>query len=105
VFSQSEILQEEVYLFERLEVETRDIMAHLKACVLVRPTEENIAHLKRELRTPKYGEYYLCMCPSNPTTKPKNSIVEVFFDLFAFGFGFFSHATSRSGDFTFGYIF
>lgn len=60
VFSQSEILQEEVYLFERIDQQQRDIMAHLKAICFLRPTDANIEHLKKELRKPKYGEYYLC---------------------------------------------
>lgn len=39
----------------------REVMAHLKAIVFIRPTIDNLAMLKKELRKPKYGEYYLCM--------------------------------------------
>jgi vacuolar protein sorting-associated protein 45 len=60
VFSQSEVLQEEVYLFEKIDGAQRDIMAHLKAVCCLRPTDTNITALKAELRKPKYGEYYLC---------------------------------------------
>jgi len=61
-YSQSEILQEEVYLFERLDTPNREVMAHLKAVCFLRPTEDNLNQLKAELRKPKYGEYYLCKC-------------------------------------------
>ena len=60
VYSQSQILQKEVYLFERLDSEGRELMAHLKAIVFVRPTPENCQLLDQELRKPKYGEYHLC---------------------------------------------
>jgi len=59
VFSQSEVLQEEVYLFERIDTPKREVMAHMKAICFLRPTSENLALLKKELRKPKYGEYYL----------------------------------------------
>lgn len=59
VYSQSEILQEEVYLFERLSDPNREVMAHLKAICFLRPTTENLNDLKRELKNPRYGEYYL----------------------------------------------
>eukprot|EP01130_Rhizamoeba_saxonica_P016526 TRINITY_DN7659_c0_g1_i1.p1 TRINITY_DN7659_c0_g1~~TRINITY_DN7659_c0_g1_i1.p1 ORF type:complete len:560 (-),score=113.59 TRINITY_DN7659_c0_g1_i1:63-1742(-) len=59
VYSQSEMLQKEVYLFECIDTENRENMAHLKAICFLRPTEENIHLLKNELRRPKYGEYYL----------------------------------------------
>lgn len=61
VYSQSEILQKEVYLFERLDsggiLET---MKHLKCIAFLRPTKENVALLSKELRNPKYGVYYIC---------------------------------------------
>jgi len=59
VFSQSQILQKEVYLFERLDVKAREKMAHLKAVCFIRPTMNNIKDLCAELRDPKYGEYHL----------------------------------------------
>ena len=60
VFSQSEILQQEVYLFELLEAPNREVMTHLKAICLLRPTPENLFLLTDELRKPKYEEYHLC---------------------------------------------
>ncbi|KAL0818543.1 hypothetical protein ABMA28_008982 [Loxostege sticticalis] len=60
VFSQSEILQKEVYLFERIDNLSKwDNMKHMKCIVFVRPTSENIALLSRELRQPKYGVYFI----------------------------------------------
>eukprot|EP01127_Copromyxa_protea_P020956 TRINITY_DN7086_c0_g1_i1.p1 TRINITY_DN7086_c0_g1~~TRINITY_DN7086_c0_g1_i1.p1 ORF type:complete len:561 (+),score=137.81 TRINITY_DN7086_c0_g1_i1:87-1769(+) len=59
VYTQSEVLQEETYLFERLDTQNREVMAHLKAICFIRPTAENINLLKKELRKPKYGEYYI----------------------------------------------
>lgn len=61
VFSQSEILQKEVYLFERIDSHSKwDNMKHMKCIVFLRPTSENIALLSRELRCPKYGVYFIC---------------------------------------------
>jgi len=59
VYSQSQILQKEVYLFERLDIKNRELMAHLKAVCFLRPTQENLGHLEAELRDPKYGEYHI----------------------------------------------
>ncbi|XP_047517667.1 vacuolar protein sorting-associated protein 45 [Pieris napi] len=60
VFSQSEILQKEVYLFERIDsVAKWDNLKHMKCIVFIRPTSENLALLCRELRCPKYGVYYV----------------------------------------------
>jgi hypothetical protein len=51
-----------VYLFEQLCDPNREVMAHLKAICFLRPTPENLNDLKRELKNPRYGEYYLCTC-------------------------------------------
>ena len=59
-FSQSEIAAREVYLFDLLENQGRDFMKHLKCLCLIRPTKQNIENLKRELKNPKYGQYYIC---------------------------------------------
>jgi vacuolar protein sorting-associated protein 45 len=59
VYAQSEILQKEVYLFERIDVGGRETMKHLKAVCFLRPTQGNIGLLCDELRSPKYGQYYL----------------------------------------------
>lgn len=39
VYTQSEILQKEVYLFERIDSQNRDSMKHLKAICFLRPTK------------------------------------------------------------------
>eukprot|EP01111_Echinosteliopsis_oligospora_P010014 TRINITY_DN3037_c0_g1_i1.p1 TRINITY_DN3037_c0_g1~~TRINITY_DN3037_c0_g1_i1.p1 ORF type:complete len:564 (-),score=165.66 TRINITY_DN3037_c0_g1_i1:98-1789(-) len=59
VYTQSQILQKEVFLFEKLDQQNRERMGHLKAVAFLRPTEENIHLLANELRSPKYGEYHL----------------------------------------------
>ena len=59
VYAQSEILQKEVFLFERIDSEGRETMKHLKAICFVRPTSKNLEYLKKELKIPKYGTYYL----------------------------------------------
>lgn len=60
VYTQSEILQKEVYLFERLDSKSSDEpMKHLKCIVFIRPTKENVSLLSNELRNPRYGTYYI----------------------------------------------
>jgi vacuolar protein sorting-associated protein 45 len=71
VFSQTEILQKEVYLFERLDTPAREKMPHVNAVVFVRPTDDNFELLKHELHEAKYGQYYLFF--SNVT---KSSLLE-----------------------------
>ncbi|XP_065509827.1 vacuolar protein sorting-associated protein 45 isoform X2 [Caloenas nicobarica] len=59
VYTQSEILQREVYLFERLDSANREPMKHLKAICFLRPTKENVEFLIQELRRPKYSIYFI----------------------------------------------
>ncbi|KJE90359.1 vacuolar protein sorting-associated protein 45 [Capsaspora owczarzaki ATCC 30864] len=59
VYSQSEILQKEVYVIDKLENAGRAAMQHLKAVIYVRPSEESVSQLVAELRAPKYGQYYI----------------------------------------------
>ncbi|XP_052280669.1 vacuolar protein sorting-associated protein 45-like [Dreissena polymorpha] len=59
VYAQSEILQKEVYLFERIESTGRETMKHLKCICFLRPTKENVDLLAQELRMSKYGQYYI----------------------------------------------
>jgi vacuolar protein sorting-associated protein 45 len=58
VFSQSEILQKDVFLFERI-TSPREAMHHLTAICFLRPTQTSIDSLASELRHPKYGQYYV----------------------------------------------
>lgn len=59
VFSQSNILEQEVFLIDTVEKPQEDRMAHLKAVYFVRPTQQNIRAICAGLRQPKYGEYHL----------------------------------------------
>lgn len=59
VYTQSEILQKEVYLFERIDSTNRETMKHLKAICFLRPTKDNLEHLIQELRRPKYSVYFI----------------------------------------------
>lgn len=42
VYAQSEILQKEVFLFERVDSHARETMKHLKAICFVRPTKVSL---------------------------------------------------------------
>lgn len=59
VQSQSQILEHEVFLVERIEAENRETMRHLNAIVFLRPTDKNFMLLTRELAQPKYAEYHI----------------------------------------------
>lgn len=59
VYSQSEILQKEVYLFEKISNAGRESMKHLNAICFLRPTQENIELLSDELKAPKYNAYFV----------------------------------------------
>lgn len=61
VYSQSELLQKEVFLVELVDSIAKSIeaMSHLKAIYFVRPTSRNIQHIKRQLASPRFGEYHL----------------------------------------------
>ncbi|KAJ1350131.1 hypothetical protein KIN20_005852 [Parelaphostrongylus tenuis] len=59
-FAQSEMMQKEVYLFERLDSTVpREPIKYLKCLVFVRPTPDNVQLLSTELRDPKYAQYYI----------------------------------------------
>jgi len=61
LFSQTQILKKEVYLFERLDrMSNGEPMRYVKCIVFIRPTKENIDLLINELRYPKFGQYYIC---------------------------------------------
>jgi vacuolar protein sorting-associated protein 45 len=58
VYSQTQILDKEVYLVELLGKEHL-AMNHLKAVIFVQPTESNYDLIARELKDPKFKEYHL----------------------------------------------
>ncbi|KAG4077227.1 hypothetical protein HA402_005282 [Bradysia odoriphaga] len=71
-FSQSDMMQKEVYLFERLDTaHSNERLKHLKAIVFIRPTKNNIALLCNELRSPRYGSYYIYFSNILPRTDVK----------------------------------
>lgn len=60
VYSQTQILERDVFLVERLEQTSRhEAMTHLKALVFVRPSWSNFDLLKQELQNPKFSEYHI----------------------------------------------
>lgn len=81
VYAQSEILQKEIFLFERADVVAKQPLKHLTAICLLRPTEENIQILMRELRQPKYYKYFICMYSIDQSEKNGNASIDVFFVL------------------------
>ena len=71
-YSQSEILQKEVYLFEQIDKSGNGpVMKHLKCVAFLRPSQENIQLLASELKSPRYGIYYIC----------KSSLEELYFKI------------------------
>ena len=61
MYAQSEMLQKEVYLFEAIEnfVPKHDSIKFVKCIVFVRPTEKNITYLIREMKNPRYSQYFI----------------------------------------------
>lgn len=61
VYSQSELLKKEVFLVELVDSisMSKESMLHLKAVYFLRPTSENIQHMRRQLAKPRFGEYHL----------------------------------------------
>lgn len=60
VYSQSDIMQKEVYLCDRIDnFRNRETLRHLKCLTFLRPTEDNINLLCSELKSPLYGTYFL----------------------------------------------
>lgn len=61
VYSQSELLQKEVFLVELIDSipKSKEPMSHLKAIYFLRPTSDNIQKMRRQLTNPRFGEYHL----------------------------------------------
>jgi len=59
VFSQSDIIQHEVFLTEKIDSENQEKMRHLNAICFLRPTNNNFLLLSKELRAPRYNEYHI----------------------------------------------
>ncbi|WFC97884.1 vacuolar protein sorting-associated protein 45 [Malassezia yamatoensis] len=67
-FTQSALLENEVYLTDKLENSTRERMAHLQCIVYVRPCTSSIRILCNELQKPRYGSYWLYFSNVVPKT-------------------------------------
>ncbi|CBJ29106.1 conserved unknown protein [Ectocarpus siliculosus] len=65
VYSQSQILEKEVYLVERMDAD-HEPMQHLKAVYFIRPTKENIQTLCAEISKPRFLEYHVFFCSICP---------------------------------------
>lgn len=71
-FSQTEMLQKEVYLFERIDSgRSNERLKYLKCIVFIRPTRENVLRLSNELKSPKYGSYFIYFSNIIPRTEIK----------------------------------
>lgn len=65
VYSQSQMLQKEVYLFEKIDApRSPERMKYMKCLVFIRPNKNNVSLLSAELKAPKYGSYYICKLPT-----------------------------------------
>lgn len=61
VHSQTDMLKKEVYLFERIDSgRSNERLKYIKCIVFIRPTKENVSRLANELKSPKYGTYFIC---------------------------------------------
>lgn len=109
VFSQSDILQHEVFLVERIDAEQPEKMRHMNAVCLLRPTKQNFILLSKELKAPKYNEYHIFFTNVVPHQRLEQlaccdeyevvqQVQEFFADVFAVGHDLFSlnlHSTIR----------
>ncbi|KAG9445438.1 hypothetical protein H6P81_016778 [Aristolochia fimbriata] len=59
VYAQSDFSKKEVFAVEKVDSMPTDPMLHMKAVYFLRPTSENIQHLRRQLASPRFGEYHL----------------------------------------------
>ncbi|GAM25712.1 hypothetical protein SAMD00019534_088870 [Acytostelium subglobosum LB1] len=59
VYSQSDILQKEVFLFEKIDGTSSEKMPHIKAVYFVRPTQDNVHRIADEIRNPRFSDYHL----------------------------------------------
>lgn len=62
VYAQSEMQEKEVFLFELLENFTpkTESAKFVKCIAFIRPTEKNLNYLMRELKHPRFSQYFLC---------------------------------------------
>lgn len=104
VYSQSEILQHEVFLVECIDSDhffSQEKMRHMNAVCFLRPTNKNFLKLTQELKNPKYNEYHLFFTNVVPHTRLEQlaccdeyevvqQVQEFFADVFAVNHDLFS---------------
>nr|CAG4647780.1 EOG090X03QA [Moina brachiata]SVE92924.1 EOG090X03QA [Moina brachiata] len=107
-YAQSEILQKEVYLFEQIDRSVQGpVMKHMKCVVFLRPSQENIHLLASELKSPRYGVYYIHfsgiiskasikLLAESDEQEVVREIQEFYADYFAFGPHLFSFNLEKS---------
>jgi vacuolar protein sorting-associated protein 45 len=59
VYSQSDVLKQEVFLVERIDNDEVEKLMHMKAVCFLRPSYSSLRALCRHLRDPRFGEYHL----------------------------------------------
>ena len=59
ILSQTKALKMQVFAMDRLDNPERKPIGYIKAVCIVRPSQENMRVLKRELEKPNYEEYHL----------------------------------------------
>ncbi|KAJ1920079.1 vacuolar protein sorting-associated protein 45 [Mycoemilia scoparia] len=59
VATQSYLLSKETYLVDKVGNSNRDTLKHLKCVCFLRPTDESMMALAKELQAPRYGSYYV----------------------------------------------
>eukprot|EP00927_Polykrikos_kofoidii_P028644 TRINITY_DN24961_c0_g1_i1.p1 TRINITY_DN24961_c0_g1~~TRINITY_DN24961_c0_g1_i1.p1 ORF type:complete len:588 (-),score=109.07 TRINITY_DN24961_c0_g1_i1:645-2408(-) len=69
VYSQSELLQHEIFRVDRVDVDQTEKMRHMKAICFLRPTDQNFILLTQMLKDPCYFEYHLFFSNVVPHTR------------------------------------
>jgi len=106
VYTQTQLLEKEIYLVEQLG-KNHEMMGHLKAIVFVRPTEQNLALIKKEISNPKFSEYHLFfsnVCPADMVNRLGRAderelikqVQEYYADMLAVNDDFFHLGVERS---------
>lgn len=65
-FTQSALLENEVYLTDKITKSDRERMPHLQCIGFVRPCAGSVQALCDELKAPRYGSYWLCTSLCSP---------------------------------------
>lgn len=60
-----------MYLTDKIDNLKRERMPHLKCVCFLQPEEDSLLALERELKDPKYGEYYLCQSVDLSNSHPE----------------------------------